>query len=181
MNGDFGFKLEGVDELMLKLKAVSRETANKGGRAALRKAAKIVLDAAKSGAQRLDDPKTAEVIAKNLVIRWNGKAFKRTGELGLRIGVLGGARSTGKSALRSASRRRRQGVPSLESLGEISGKGKGNPGGDTFYWRFLEFGTEKIPARPFMRPALSNNVMKASDAFIAEYDKRLTRAIKRGA
>lgn len=180
MNGDFGFRLEGVDELMLKLKAVSRETANKGGRAALRKAAKIVLDAAKSGAQRLDDPKTSENIAKNLVIRWNRKSFKR-GDLSFRVGILGGARSTGKEALRSAARRRARGVPSLESLGEIAGKGKLNPGGDTWYWRLLEFGTEKIPARPFMRPALANNVMKASDAFIAEYDKRLTRAIKRGA
>ncbi|NLF99967.1 MAG: hypothetical protein GX565_07430 [Lentisphaerae bacterium] len=157
MNGDFGFKLEGVDELILKLKAVSRETANKGGRAALRKAAKIILDAAKDGAQRLDDPATAEDIEKNLVIRWNRKAFKR-GDLALRVGVLGGAGGNKKSE-------------------EFAGL----PGKDTRHWRYLEFGTEKIPARPFMRPALSNNVMKASDAFIQEYDKRLARAIKRGA
>ena len=174
------FKLEGVDELIAKLKAVSRETANKGGKAALRKAAKVILDAAKSGAQRLDDPATSEVIAKNLVIRWAGKEYKRTGNLSFRVGVLGGARSTGRSALRSAARRRRQGIPSLESLGEIAGAGKANPGGSTWYWRFLEFGTQKMAARPFMRPALSNNVIKASDAFIREYGKRLTRAIKRG-
>ena len=169
MNGDFGFKLEGVDELMLKLKAVSRETANKGGREALRKAAKIILDAAKDGAQRLDDPATAEDIEKNLVIRWNRKAFKqggrwksisntKSGDLALRVGVRGGAGGNKKS----------------EAFA-------GLPGKDTRHWRYLEFGTEKMPARPFMRPALSNNVMKASDAFIAEYDKRLTRAIKRGA
>ena len=47
--------------------------------------------------------------------------------------------------------------------------------------RLYPFGTEKMPAQRFMRPALSDNVMKASDAFIAEYDKRLARAIKRGA
>lgn len=158
MNGDFGFKLEGVDELMLKLKAVSRETANKGGRAALRKAAKIVLDAAKSGAQRLDDPATADDIEKNLVIRRDRKAFKR-GDLALRVGVRGGAQGGNKKSEAFA----------------------GLPGKDTRHWRYLEFGTEKIPARPFMRPALSNNVTKASDAFIAEYDKRLARAIKRGA
>jgi len=30
-----------------------------------------------------------------------------------------------------------------------------NKGGDTFYWRFLEFGTKSIKARPFMRPAMA--------------------------
>lgn len=157
MSGDFGFKMEGVDELISKLKAVSRETANKGGKAALRKAAKVILDAAKSGAQRLDDPATSEVIAKNLAIRWNSKAFKRTGDLALRVGVRGGAGGNRKS----------------EAF-------DGLPGKDTRHWRYLEFGTEKVAAQPFMRPALSNNVIKASDAFIREYGKRLTRAIKRG-
>ena len=157
MSGDFGFKMEGVDELISKLKAVSRETANKGGKAALRKAAKVILDAAKSGAQRLDDPATAEDIEANLAIRWNSKAFKRTGNLALRVGVRGGAGGNRKSE-----------------------EFEGLPGKDTRHWRYLEFGTEKVAAQPFMRPALSNNVIKASDAFIREYGKRLTRAIKRG-
>lgn len=33
--------------------------------------------------------------------------------------------------------------------------------GDPFYWTFVEFGTSKMPARPFMRPAFEANKQKA--------------------
>ena len=46
-----------------------------------------------------------------------------------------------------------------------------------FYWRFLEFGTSRQPATPFLRPALSNNIdaitNKFSEVFSAEIDKEL--------
>lgn len=35
-----------------------------------------------------------------------------------------------------------------------------------FYWRFVEFGTAKMTARPFMRPAFQNNRERAADAII---------------
>jgi len=37
-----------------------------------------------------------------------------------------------------------------------------------YYWRFLEFGTSKMPARPFMRPAFEGNKRIAMDIIIRE-------------
>ena len=167
------FKLEGVDALQMKLKGLSNDLQYKGGRAALRKAANIVRDAAIAGAETIDDHATASHIAKNIVVRWSSKLFKQTGDLGFRIGVLGGARQTSQA---------------YKDLGIEKGRGKDNPGGDTFYWRFIEFGVHNafgkgidIPARPFMRPALENNADKAISTFIEEWDKSIDRVLKRAA
>ena len=59
------------------------------------------------------------------------------------------------------------------------GGDKTNPGGDTFYWRFIEFGTQKIGARPIMRPALTDNVTTATTEFVTHFSKALDRAIAR--
>lgn len=153
--------IEGMDVLLGKLHEVTVDIRHKGGRFALRKAAQVVREAAKDNARRLDDPETANKIADNIVERWSGRRFKRTGDLMFRVGVLGGARGHAAAS------------------GEVKGKGKDNPGGDTFYWRFVEFGTEQAPAQPFMRPAIERNVQKATDEFVRQYDKALTRALKR--
>lgn len=165
------FSIDGLEELRAKLQEVRAETQYKGGRAALRKAAQVVRDAARAGAARVNDAATPEEISKNIVERWNGRRFKRTGDLAFRIGVLGGARQyadTGEN--------RRKG-----RVGESYAVGgdKGNPGGDTYYWRFLEFGTEKTPAQPFMRPALESSGGEVADIFVREYGKAIDRAIKR--
>lgn len=41
---------------------------------------------------------------------------------------------------------------------------RGNLSQDAWYWRFLEFGTRKMRARPFMRPALEAKRREAVDA-----------------
>lgn len=178
---DTVFSLIGVGRLTATIAAVKHETSRKGGRFALRKAAALIANAVKQNAERLDDPETKEMIAKNITIRFGSKRFKQTGDLMFRVGVLGGARVTSPDAERSARRRRKKGIASLEDLGEFAGEGKGNPGGDTFYWRFIEFGTVYIPANPFMRQALESNIGAATAAFLTHYQKALDRAIKRAA
>jgi HK97 gp10 family phage protein len=183
---DVETKIEGVELLNAKLNAVSREIQYKGGRFGLRKAAKLVAADVKSNALRLDDPKTANQIAKNVAVRWSPRRFKRTGDLMFRVGILGGAApSNSREAERSRRRRRRAGVPSLAELGELVGKGKGNPGGDTWYWRLLEFGfynkkaKRKIAAQPFMRSALKNNINAATKEFVRHSNKAIDRAVKK--
>lgn len=157
MSDGIQFSLTGVDDLVTTLNNVTYETKRKGGRAALRKAAQVVRDAAKRNAAGLDDPATGRQISANISERWNGRLFKRTGDLGFRVGVQHGA------VIRE----------------------KGNPDsgskGPTPHWRLLELGTEKMRAQPFMRPALENNIGLATDTFIREYEKTLARAIKRAA
>ena len=37
--------------------------------------------------------------------------------------------------------------------------------GDAYYWRFVEFGTAKMPAHPFLRPAFEAQKMAAIEKF----------------
>lgn len=173
------FTLTGASEVTAKLREVQKDVRLKGGRFALRKAANLVRDAAKASADAIDRPETEQHIAANVVVRFSPRDFRRNGNLVFRVGILGGARSQSKSARSSARRRRRQGTASLESLGEVAGAGKGNPGGDTFYWRFQEFGTEDIAGKHFMENALRLNVNNAQNTFVRQYGKALDRAIRR--
>lgn len=154
-------KIEGLDEVIAKTKSLSHDIQYKGGRFALRKAANLVADAAKKNADRVDDPGTAESIKENIAVRFSTRMFRSTGNVGFRVGVLGGARAP------------------ATAVGELKGAGSRNPGGDTFYWRFIEFGTESISARPFMRPALSQNVDNAIAEFVKQYGPAIDRALKR--
>lgn len=160
MTADVSFKITGLDPLLGKLENLKYETKKKGGRFALRKAAQLVRDAAKQNALRIDDPDTSAQIAANITERWNSRLFKRTGDLGFRVGVLGGAR-----------------IPKSRPKGSEPG----GPGGDTRYWAFVEFGHEGVPAQPFMRPALENNIGAATDMFAKTYEAVIDRAIKRAA
>ena len=154
--------VEGLEPLMARMDNISFDLRKKGGRFAMRKAANLIRDKARENAANVNDPKTPEEIAANIVVRFAPKEFKRNGNLVFRVGVLGGARGHAAAS------------------GEVKGKGKNNPGGDTFYWRFLEFGTINAPAQPFARRALSENIQAATNEFITNYNKSLDRAIKRG-
>jgi HK97 gp10 family phage protein len=165
------FELNGVNELSAILKKFDYDIKKKGGRFALRKAANLVKKAVVDGARALDDPKTAEMISKNVAVRWSSRTHRRTGNLAFRVGILGGARNPNPRGYR------KRGKHTLEELGELPGKGKANPGGDTWYWRLLEFGTVKSAARPFMRPALQNNIQAATNEFISQYKKKLNRLL----
>lgn len=168
-------KLDGLQGMTAKMAAVSNGMLYKYGRSSLRKAAKVVLEAARANAARIDDPATAENISKNIVMRWGPKRFRYSHDLNFRIGVLGGARP---AYTRKNRRTRYKESQSLEAIGEISGEGKGNPGGDTWYWRLVEFGTRSAKAQPFLRPALQNNREAVARVFAKELNKGLDRAIK---
>lgn len=165
------YAIQGLDEVLAKLEGLKYETRFKGGRFALRRAAQLVTNAAKENAERLDDPASPEKIADNIALRWNGRRYKATGELAFRIGVLGGARQYADTKKNVRAGKAGQAY--------VTDGDKGNPGGDTFYWRFLEFGTATSAAKPFMRPALENNVDAAIDEFVKQYGLAIDRALKR--
>lgn len=156
MANNIEFSLNGADEIMGKIREVKSDVAKRGGRAALRKAAQVVEQALKTNAQALDDIGTGRSIADNVALRWNGRLNKSTGDLGFRIGIMG----TAKTARRGEK----------VELGT---------GAKTPHWRLLEFGTENMPAKPFARKALAENIALVTNTFITEYNKALDRAIKR--
>lgn len=150
------FSLIGIDALLKNMEAVSDVVNGKKARLALRKAANIVADAAKANAEKLDDPGTGRKISENIGVRWNGRRFKQRAEFAFRIGVLKGA------------------VLPKNNHGAV-GAGTATP-----HWRLIEFGTKVSIAKPFLRPALANNVGIVTDTFINEFNKALVSAIKRG-
>ena len=151
---DFSVKMTGVDELSKRLDALTYDAQKKGGRFALRKAAQVIRDAARTNAQQVDDSATGRSIARNVTEKWNGRLNKQTGDLGFRVGVTGGAR-----------------IPS-DNLDE-------GLGGPTPHWRLLEFGTEKMQARPFFAKALPENAQRATDVFITQFNAALDRALRK--
>lgn len=146
-------KIDGLESLIGKLDTISDDVRRKGGRAALRKAASVIVTKAKANASRVDDPETGRSISDNIALRWNGRLFKRTGDLGFRVGVLHGA-----------------------VLKKHPDKAKNAP---TPHWRLLEFGTENMRAQPIMRPAIDSSVNEVISTFTSEYDAAIDRAIRR--
>jgi len=147
------FSLIGVDELIGKLYEISDDLRRKGGRAALRKAGNIIVNKAKANAERVDDEHTGRSIRDNIALRWNGRLFRQSGDIAFRIGVLHGA--------------------VLVDHPDLS------ENAPTPHWRLLEFGTEKMAARPIMRPAMNSSVNEVVNTFTTEYDKAIDRAIRR--
>lgn len=151
------YDLEGMDALRKKLHAIPKDLSRKGFRSAMRKAANLVRDAAKANAAGIDDPDTGERIADNVAVRFSPKEYKRDGDVVFRVGILGGARKP-------------------DASGKLKVKQKGGP---TWYWRFLEFGTSRIAAKPMLGPALAQNASAATDTAVAALNKEIDKAVRK--
>jgi len=53
--------------------------------------------------------------------------------------------------------------------------------GDAYYGRFLEFGTSRMPARPFLRPAFDARSNEALGIFMDRLRENIERARRRAA
>ncbi|HDS3786161.1 TPA: hypothetical protein QCJ34_003499 [Enterobacter ludwigii] len=92
------------------------------------------------------------------------------GNLTFRVGVMGGARQYAQT---KANIRKGRAGGTYKTAGD-----KGNPGGDTWYWRMLEFGTEHAAARPIIRPAMNGIDGPVINVFAEEMEKAIDRAIR---
>jgi HK97 gp10 family phage protein len=165
-------KMSGVEDLRGKLQSLGSEGV-KEFRSAARIASQLLAERIKENAARLDDQETKERIADNVAVQFATRTSRATGDIVYRTGIMGGARNYANT--RENVRRGRAGK-SYRTAGSSS-----NPGGDTWYWRFLEFGNSKSAARPFIRPAMDGSVGDMAEKFFSEAQKSLDRAIKREA
>lgn len=159
------FRLQGTDAAIRRLKQFGPQLQKKGLGRSLRKGAVIVKNAAVQNAKRIDDVLTAEKIWRNIGITIDKRLGRINGGLAFKVGVLGGSRQYVNS---SANRRRGRAGQSYSVLGSST-----NPGGDTWYWRMIEFGTSKVGARSFLQPALSTNVDRATTAVSLELNRAI--------
>nr|WP_317199799.1 HK97-gp10 family putative phage morphogenesis protein [uncultured Psychrobacter sp.] len=141
--------ITGLDAVQAKLRQLGnkRKAKNAATRSA-RKAMNIVKKAAVQTAKGFDDKDSGNKIWKNIVTK-AGKT-KGTGSLVMKVGVKGGAKQA---------------------------KDTGNSGGDTFYWRYREYGTATQSASPFLRPALNNSIDAVKAEFTRAYSEELDKEI----
>jgi len=144
-------ELQGLREISLKLKRLPKNIRNRHVGKALRAGAKIVRDDARRAAPEAPVkiggkyPVIPGIVKKNIVVRT----------------------STGRRAGANADVKVRIGV-NVDRTGRTTGT-------DAFYWRFHEFGTAKLAARPFLRPAFEGN--KAP--ILAAITRQMKTAIKK--
>jgi HK97 gp10 family phage protein len=122
-------KLEGVDDLVKKLRELVPAMRKRVVRNALSAGARLVRDEAKRNAPVLSPSVNAPyrkpgTLRSAIRVR-SSKQARRAGDVGVFVNV-----KPAKAGLRGA---------------------KSNS--DPFYWRFLEFGTRKMSARSFLKPA----------------------------
>lgn len=136
-------RVEGLRELDRALRELPDRIANRGLRASVYAGAKVIRDEAKIRA-----PKAARSLGPNQPPPGTLKRsiiMKHVRELS------GGGRQTFFVLVRHGKKYRKQGK-------------RGNLSQDAWYWRFLEFGTRKMRARPFLRSALEAQRREAVSA-----------------
>lgn len=144
-------QIHGLEPALRRMRAIGNDkTVKRIARKAMRQAMNIARDEARQKVKRLDDPTTPEKIWKEIVVQ-NGRSRNKN-TLVMRVGVRGGARIpyTNNAQNRRAGR-----------VGQTY-----QADGRVFYWRFLELGTSRQPATPFLRPALYENIEQITDKFV---------------
>lgn len=154
--------VKGLEGLLLALRELPTEVAGKNGgpaRGALARGAKIIRDEA-----RLNAPKDSGELAKNIVMKRDTKP--RQSGVGERytVGVRGGSKRYANT-----KRNVRKGRAGAEY----------KTAGNTYYWRFKEFGTEKMKAEPFLRPAFESKKQQALSVIAETLRKGIERAAKK--
>ena len=145
-------KVDGLKELQKALEELPRQIQQKPLRSAVAAGAKVILDEAKNRV-----PVNTGNLQKSLY-RYRSRKMSTVGKETYLVGVRKGKGVYGDTRL---NRR----------LGRVGRKYTTQ--GEAFYWRFIEFGTSKISARPFLRPAFEAG---KGDA-VNEIKNRLRKAI----
>lgn len=146
-------KVTGLKELQYALNQLPKEIQARPLRSAVSAAAKVIADDVK-----VDVPVDTGTL-KSAVYRYRSRRNSTTGRETFFVGIRGG-----KARYANTARNRSKGLVGKTYKTQ----------GEAFYWRFLEFGTNKMPARPFLRPAFEANKQKAVEVM----KERLAKAIQ---
>lgn len=150
-----GFNLKGLKAVQAQLENVAAETRVKLLRSAMREAFKPVLEEAKARV-----PRDSGALAEGLVI---GSA-KVSGEA-IAVGIV----------VVNNSSRQKQATTAAAAFGEAQSMGLP----PSRRWHFIELGTAKRAARPFLRPALASGAAGVLESLKAAVSKRIRKALKK--
>jgi HK97 gp10 family phage protein len=146
------FKIEGLAELGKALRELPERVARNGLRVSVYAGAKVVRDEARARA-----PKAAQSLGPN---QPPPGTLKRSVIMKHIPELSSLTRQTFFVTVRHGKKYRKQGK-------------KGNLSQDAWYWRFVEFGTRKMRAQPFLRPALEAKRREAGQAMKDRLSERI--------
>ena len=144
------FEVKGLRELQAAMNKLRVDMANKIARQATAAGAAVVRKAARDRAGSDEIKDTGNLQAAIVMKRVRGTSLTEEYIVTVRRGK--------KSDVRKAK------------------SGKGPLGRDAYYARFVEFGTVKTSARPFIAPALAENIDPATEAMKKRLAARLKKA-----
>lgn len=147
------FKISGVPQLLRRMRSLPEKLQKRALKKAVRAGAVKIRDEARRLASNFDDPATLESIEANIDVQFASRMSRSGQVVAYRVGVRGGAK-------------------------EGAHEGGGPAGGDTWYWRLLEFGTSKMRAQPFLRPAAESQAEAAAEKVATVLAKELDRLVK---
>jgi len=148
-------QVQGLDQLAKALRELPQRVARNGLRAAVYAGAKVIRDEAKL---------QAPVATGDLGANQPPPGTLKRSVIMKQIPELSGAhKQTFFVTVRHGKQYRKQGK-------------KGNLSQDAWYWRFVEFGTVKMSARPFLRPAFDLKKHEAVTAIKTRLAQRIEQA-----
>lgn len=165
----FSVDVIGLDGLVARMKALPEKMQRRVYRTAARRAMIPVRDEARRRAAVIDDAATRESIAMNIAVQISAARSRAVGGVVVRVGVRGGAERYANT--------RRNARAGRAGKRYATGGDRGNPGGDTWYWRFIELGTSRQAARPFLRPALETQAQRVTDDLAQELSRGLDKLL----
>jgi HK97 gp10 family phage protein len=147
-------RILGLEDAVQALRELPKKLRFGAIRKGLRAAGNVFKGEAKAQAPVLQAPakhRIAGTVRKNIVIR-SSKLARRRGDIGVYVTVK-----------------------TLSKKQIIAGKsfGVGKNPNDPFYFRFLEKGTKKMSARPFISTAFDSKGSAAIEAFTGEINKQI--------
>lgn len=154
-------KVTGLKELKQRLSTLERKAKNRIAVKAMRRGGVIIRDQARENAPLLKEKvphRKRGTLRKSIVTRTK---LQKDGSVRTVIFV----RTLKNSKI-------------LEFKSKTGKSGAYNPN-DPFYWRFLEFGTSKMPAQPFLQPAFSSKKEKALQEIISTLRDEISKEAKK--
>lgn len=175
-------RMNGVDDLVAKLKALPKALRARVLRNALSAGARPIRQEAKRLAPVLslqnakDAPFRKPGTVRDAISVRTSKVARNEGNVGVFVNVRPAKGATYRTEI---LRSRLLGVKvKRRTLRRVSQRGA-NSRNDPFYWRWLEFGTKKMAARPFLQPA-ANKLPQALKIFNTEVLRWISKVNQRG-
>lgn len=154
-------KVNGLQQLSKAMNDLGRKTKNRIAVKAMRQGGVIIRDQARSN---------APVLKENVPHRKRGT---------LRKAVVTSTKVNKSGVIRTKIYVRTLKGSKIEAFKVRTGRSGAKNPNDPFYWRFVEFGTSNMVAKPFMRPAFQQSKERATNEILTTLKSEIIRESQR--